>query len=223
MKAFKMIAVVGMVGAALSFASAQGMRMMGGSGMSQGMVLFSFGQGGVTLRSDVSKELNLTDAQKGKLEDFQQKQMEEMMASFQGGSRPDQAAMQAMMKKRQEDETKALKETLDAKQQARLKELWIQRLGNGAVAVAEIQKELGLSEDQITKVKELQKKQGEANQAIFEKMRNGEIDREELRPLMEKNTKVLNEEYGKVMNDEQRGKLKTMGGAAFKFDEDTNS
>ncbi len=221
MKALKLIAVVGLVGAAMTFASAQGMRMMGGGGaMSQGMVLFSFGQGGVTIRSDVSKELNLTDGQKSKLEDFQQKQMEEMMSAFQSGERPSQEAMQAMMKKRQEGEDKALKEILDEKQRTRLKELWIQRLGNGAVANAEIQKELGMTDDQKAKVKSLQTKQQEANQAIFEKMRNGEIDREELRPLMEKNTKVLNEEYGKVLNDEQKAKLKTMGGAAFKFDEE---
>ncbi len=216
-----MIAAVAMIGATMSLAGAQGMRMMGGGGgMSQGMVLFSFGPEGQSLRSDVSKELKITDAQKTKLDDYQKKQMEEMMAMFQGGNRPDQEEMQKIMKKRQEDETKALKEILDETQQKRLKELWIQRLGNGAIQNADLQKELGVTDDQKAKVKSLQDKQNEANQALFEKMRNGEIDRSEIMPIMTKNRKTLDEELGKILTDDQKAKLKTMGGTPFKFDED---
>ncbi len=216
MKPFKMIAIVGLVGASLSLASAQGMRM---GAMSQGMVMFSFSQGGVELRSDVSKELKLTDAQKTKLDDFQKKQIEEMMAGFAGGGPPSDEDMAKMMKKRQEAEDVALKEILDETQRTRLKELWIQRLGNSAIANADIQKELGLSDEQKEKVKALQAKQQEATRAIFEKVQSGEIERSEARPLREKNTKILNEEMGKVLNEEQAGKLKKMGGVAFKFDE----
>lgn len=85
---------------------------------------------------------------------------------------------------------------------------------------AEIQKDLKFTEAQTTKVKELQKKQGEAMMAIFEKVRNGEIDRTETGPLMEKNTKILGEELQKVLTTEQAAQFKEMGGVKFKFDDE---
>lgn len=191
--------------------------------MSKGMVLYNmrFGGDGPSLRSDVSKELKITDAQRGKLDDFQQKQMEMMMGLFQGGERPSQEELQKLMKKRQEDEDKALKEILDETQQKRLTELWIQRLGNGAYANAEIQKELAFTPEQVEKVKKLQAQQQEAMTGLFQKVQNGEIERTEIRPMMDKANKILNEEYGKIATAEQAAKLKTMAGTPFKFDEDT--
>ncbi len=219
MKFSKVFAVLGLLGSAFAFAGAQGFRMMGGgAAMSPGMVLYGFGPEGPTLREDVAKELKLTDAQKGKLGAFQQKQMEEMMAMFQSGERPSQEQMQGILKKRQEAEEKALKEILEEAQQKRLRELWLQRQGNGAISNEAIQKELGLSDDQKKKIKDLQAKQQAANAAIREKMMSGEIDRSEIMPLMEKNTKILNEEYGKLLTEEQAAKLKSMQGAPFKFE-----
>lgn len=223
MKAFRTLTAIALLGASLSIAGAQGMRMMGGgAAMSKGMILynFRFGGDGPSLRSDVSKELKITDAQKGKLDAFQQKQMEQMMPLFQGGERPSQEELQKIMKKRQEDEDKALKETFDESQLKRLTELWIQRMGNGAYANPEIQKELGFSPEQVEKIKKLQTQQQEAMTGLFQKMQNGEIDRSEIRPMMEKANKILNEEYAKVATAEQAEKLKKMGGAPFKFDED---
>jgi len=142
------------------------------------------------------------------------------MAAFQGGGGPpSQEQMQASMKKRNEAEAKLLKEVLDATQNKRLKELWVQRSGNAIILNADIQKELAITEDQIKKAKDLQAKQGEANRAIFEKMQNGELDRSEIRPLMEKNTKALDDELGKLLTKEQADKLKAMGGTAFKFED----
>ena len=223
MKAIKTITALALLGATISIASAQGMRMMGGgTGMSKGMVLFNmrFGGDGPSLRSDVSKELDLKDEQKKKLDDFQAKQMESMMSLFQGGERPSQEELQKIMKKRQEDEDKALKEILDEKQAKRLGELWVQRMGGGAYANADIQKELAFTPEQIEKVKKLQVQQQEAMTGLFQKVQNGEIERSEIRPMMEKANKVLNEEYAKIATKEQADKLKTMGGAPFKFDED---
>ena len=200
---------------------AQGFRVMGGGGgMSQGMVLFSFSQDGPGIRADVSKELKLTDAQKSKISDFQQKQMEEMMGLFQGGERPSQEQMQGIMKKRNEAETKFLGETLDETQRKRLRELWIQRLDNAAMLNEELAKELAITDEQKQKAKDLQAKQAEANQSVREKARNGELDFTEIRAIMDKNTKALNVELGKLLTDDQKAKLKTMRGAEFKFDAD---
>lgn len=219
MKSKKIVAILALLGATFTAANAQFM-MMGGGGMSQGMVLFAFSQDGPSIRSDVSKELKITDEQKTKLNDFQQKQMEEMMASFQGGERPSQEEMQKIMKKRQEGEDKALKEILDEKQRTRLHELWIQRMGNRAYMNADIQKDLEFTDDQKAKVKDIQKKQQEAMAAMREKMLNGEIDRSEIRGIMEKSNKTLGDELAKIATPGQAEKLKKMGGAEFKFDPD---
>ena len=222
MRSIRFVFFVAMSFATLSISHAQRMMMMGGGGggMSQGMVLFAFSQDGPSIRSDVSKELKLDDGQKGKLGEMQQKQMDEMMNAFQSGERPSQEQMQAMLKKRQEAEDKTLRTILNETQQKRLRELWIQRLGNGAVANPELQKELGVTEAQLTSIKTLMTKQQEANNSIREKMMNGEIDRSEIRPLFEKNAKALNEELGKLLTTDQAAKLKAMGGAPFKFDAD---
>jgi len=205
------------VAAAMTFAQGGGgMRMMGGpGGGSMSMLL---------IRDDVKKEIKLTDEQSSKLDEMRTAMQEEMRGKFQGGGGG--GDREAMMKEVGEMIKKADKDTLallDDAQKKRLKELWIQKTGNGIVTNEEIQKELGFTDAQKARVKELTAAQSQANQEIFQKMRDGEIDRSEIRPLMEKNTKTLNEELGKVITAEQAGKLKTMGGAAFKFDEDSGN
>lgn len=193
---------------------AQGRMMMGGPGGGTQSMLLG--------REDVQKELKLTDDQKSKLEEMRNAMMEDMRSRFQnGGGGGDR---EAMMKEFQEAAKKADQQALallDDTQKKRLKELWIQRSGNRIVMNEEIGKELGITDAQKAKLKELNEAQNQANQEIFEKMRNGELDRSELRPLMEKNNKALGEEIGKVLTADQRAKLKAMGGAEFKFDEDT--
>jgi Spy/CpxP family protein refolding chaperone len=217
----KIFALAGLAVASMTFAGAQGFMMMGGGGgMSPGMVMMAFAPGeGPSVRADVSKELKLTDDQKSKIMDFSQKQMQEMMSRFQSGERPSQDEMQAIMKKRAEDEDKALKGILDAGQQKRLRELWIQRMGNGAIMNADLQKELSVTDEQKAKIKDLQTKQQQAGQSLREKAQNGEIDFSQIREIMQKNQKVMNEELGKLLTKDQADKLKTMGGGAFKFED----
>lgn len=224
MKLSKIFAMAALIGAAVASANAQGFRMMGGGG--QGgplniMFSFNFQDREFTVRSDVSKELKLTDDQKSKLLAWNQAQMEAMRGTFQpGGQPPSQEEMQAMAKKRSEAEAKITKEVLDETQTKRLRELWVQRTGNAIIMNADIQKELGITDDQKKKAADLQRKQGEANQSIMQKARDGEIEFSEVRDLMAKNTKALNDELGKILTKEQADRLKAMGGAPFKFDSD---
>lgn len=199
--------------AAMSMAQGRGgMRMMGGGGMT--MLLG---------RDDVKKEIKLTDDQSAKLEAQRTAMMEAMRARFQnggGGGDPE-----TMRKEFAETAKKAEKEALavlDEKQRARLRELWIQREGNNVVANEDMQKDLGFSDDQKAKVKALQEASRQAMAEIFQKMQNGELDRSEMRPLMEKNQKAMAEELGKIMTSEQAAKLKALAGPEFKFDEDGN-
>lgn len=217
------IAVIVAAIATVAVAPAQQRMMMGGAGMgSPSMLLFTGGMREINIRDDVSRELKLTNDQKDKLIDNAQKQREEMMSTFSagGGERPDMDKLRKTFEEMQAKSEKVVKDTLTPEQSKRLKELFVQKSGNNSLMNAEIQKDLKFTEAQTTKVKELQKKQGEAMMAIFEKVRNGEIDRTETGPLMEKNTKILGEELQKVLTTEQAAQFKEMGGVKFKFDDE---
>ena len=222
MKNIAKLAVVIAAIAVVAVAPAQRM-MMGGGGMSSpAMTLFSGGMRETTIRDDVSRELKLTNEQKDKLLEAAQKQREEMMASFTGGGgeRPDMAVIQKMMAEMQTKSEKTVKEILTPEQSKRLRELYIQRSGNNALLNIDVQKELKFTDAQTAKVKVLQTKQGEAMAGIMERMRNGEVQRDEMRPLMEKNNKILGEELLKILTAEQATQFRAMSGVAFKFDED---
>jgi len=169
-------------------------------------------------REDVQGELKLTADQKSKLTTIQEDQRAKMREMFQnGGGGGDREAMMAEMQKMQAENNKVTLAVLDDTQKKRLKELAVQRMGNGIAANAEMQKELGITDDQKTKIKDLQAKQQEASQAVMQKMRDGEIQREELQAIMQKNTDIYNAELGKILTDAQKAKIKEMGGKPFKF------
>lgn len=208
------IAIVGIVGSAFAQGGGQGRR--GGFGM------MGRGGGGVAQllqREEVQTELKLTDDQKTKLSGLQQKMMDKMREMFQGGGgeRPDPEKMREMMTKAMEDVQKEVDTILTPEQGKRLKELSVQRAGNSAVLNPATAKEIGLTEEQSTKIKALQAKQQEANTAIMEKARSGELERDQIMEKMQANTKVFDEELAKILTDAQKAKLKELAGKPFTF------
>lgn len=196
--------------------------MMGfGGGGGGSMLLFRMSQDGASIREDVAKELKLTDDQQKKLLAVQDEQRQKMMDMFQGGGfdPSDREKMQKVIGDMMKESEKKINEVLDDSQEKRLKQLSIQRQGNAAIMQEDVQTELKLTDAQKSKIKELQTKQQEAMQATMEKMRNGEIERDQIRDIMQKNQKIMNDELGKVLTTEQAAKLKEMGGAAFKFED----
>jgi hypothetical protein len=128
----------------------------------------------------------------------------------------------AEMRKRQAEQRaathKALGEVLSADQMKRLGEISIQLQGNRAVGNEDVQKALGITDEQKTKITDLQTKMGDANRALFEKVRNQEISQEDMQKSMQNNTKTLNDELGKILTPAQATKLKDMQGKPFKAD-----
>ncbi len=191
-----------------------GMRMMqGGRGFGGPAMLLQ--------REDVQAELKLSDDQKSKLSSFREKQQSKMRETFQaamqGGERPDPTKMQEIFAKMNEESNKELATILTADQSKRLRELSVQRAGSMAVIMPDVQKEIGISDAQKTRIQSLQKMQQEANQSLFEKMRDGELDRDQLREKMQGNQKALEDEVAKVLTEDQKTKLKALGGAPFTF------
>jgi hypothetical protein len=219
-----------------------GGRGQGRGGFGGGMGMMQGGPGGggsmtsLLNRPDVQKELALTSAQIAKIEELNPRRGGpggqggvRQGGGGQGGGRGQggggvrgqggQGMDRDEMMKRMQEREKSILAVLDEKQQTRLKELFIQRAGNAALMNPEIQKDLGFTNEQKSKVEELQRKQQEASMAIMEKMRNGEIQREELGELMQKNGRTMNEELGKILTKEQAEKFESMKGKKFEFSE----
>ena len=218
----KLVAVVAVSILAVG-AFAQGFPRGGGQG--GGMMRMGRGMGGaqpaamILARKDVKADLGGTDEQTRQIEDAQKASQEKMMSVFQelraAGGPPDREAMQAAFQKLQKESDAEIAKILKPEQQTRLKEITIQLAGNQAITREDVQKALEITADQKAKIKALQDKSREANQSVMEKMRNGEIQRDEIQAIMTKNGKVMNDELGKLLTEAQKKKLTEMGGKKF--------
>lgn len=233
MKIARNLIVISLI-AVTSLALAQG---GGGQGRGQGRGGFGQGRGGgmtpmtLLMRGDVRKDLGLSEEQISKVEALQPQRGQGGAAGAGGGQRgqggggggqrgqgggqltdEQRAAMAEAAKKRAEEQKAAIAAILSPAQVTRLSEIGYQLQGNMALMQADTQKALGLDEKQIAAIKELQTKQQEANQALFQKMRDQELTREELTEKMTKNTDIMKVELGKILKADQAAKLKAMGG-----------
>lgn len=197
--------------AAMSFAQGRMMMGMGGGG----------GKSMLLNREDVQRDLALTSTQKDKLEGAREEMMEKMREAFTAAreSGGDMSAVRPQMEKMMKESEKTLLAILTPEQAKRLKEISIWINGNRSLLDEEIQKDLKMTDDQKSKAKNLQTKQGEAMQSLFEKMRNQEIDREEMQAAMKKNNDILDAELGKLLTADQAAQLKSMKGKEFKADD----
>jgi predicted transcriptional regulator len=146
----------------------------GGAGQGRGGMM---GGGQVTMavllaNEGVQKEIKLTDEQKGKVKEFadaQRAKMQELRP--QNGEQPDREKMQAAMKAATEAGEKFVKDTLNADQQKRIKQIFYQVMGLRAFTNDEVVTTLKLTDDQKTKVKalsdEMQKDMQELMQGGF--------------------------------------------------------
>jgi hypothetical protein len=206
---------------AISFAQGGGGqgRGQGGRGM-----MGQRNQGfGLLNRKDVQADLKMTADQIKAAEAARAAQQEEMRNAFQnGGGGGDPEAMRKMMEDMQKKNDAAIAKILDEKQVLRLSQIGWQLQGNRAIQDPKLQKAIGLTESQIADIKKLQAKQQEANASIMEKMRNGEIERDQLQELRAKNDKVLEEEIGKILTQKNKDDMKAQLGEPFKADPNEN-
>ena len=208
---------------------------MGGPGMGGG---FGFGGPGMqaTLMSlvgipDVQKELGVSDEQKKAVAELAaetQKQMRSSMAGFdfekfQNMSQEERQKFIADSRKKSEETTKAaeekLRKILDEKQMARLNQLRLQREGIAALSRPEVAKELGLSEDQVAKIRKLQQQGRPGFGGPGAKGGPGGPggDFREMMAQMQKQREKLQADVLAVLTEEQRAKWTEMKGKEFKF------
>ncbi len=135
----------------------------GGQGQGRGPGMGGPGMGGpgpqhsaqLVNRPDVGKDLAITEDQRSEIRDMMDKFREKMQARMQppdDGEQPDFQAMRAQMDKMQGEMDKAIAKVLTASQNARLKEIKVQLAGPSAVLDKEIAAEIGITDDQKTKI-----------------------------------------------------------------------
>lgn len=174
--------------------------------------------------AEVQKELELMDDQIAKLkavdDDYRQKRQKES-TSFRDLPRDQQQAKFAEIQEKQkawrEEALKKVQEILLPPQYDRLHEISIQVRGVSALNDPKVQEELGLSEEQKTKIKEVRDKADSQMRSMFEGMRD--LTQEQRRAkFMEGREKMLSmrkeieEQTVQVLTAEQRGKFEQMKG-----------
>ncbi len=85
-------------------------------------------------------------------------------------------------------------------------------------SMPKIQTALGITDDQKSKLKDLQDKERTANTELRTKQQNQEIDQAAAADARKKNAGVLTDEVNKILTDDQKSKLKDMGGKPFTFE-----
>ncbi len=220
MKLTRTIIAVGL--AALSALSmAQGFGGGGGGRQGMGMRMMGNSKAGLLFREDVKEELKISSDQEAKFQANQQAMMEKFRAQMQNaqGSGMSREEMMAQGQKMMAEGEKLTMDVLTPEQKVRLKELHVQYMKERALTIAEYQKEVGLTADQVSKIDELNKKLEQANRALWGSMRDGNTTPQEIMARVEGNNKVLGTEIQKMLTGDQKSKLAAMGGKPFTFKE----
>lgn len=109
-----------------------------------------------------------------------------------------------------------LKEVLNEGQMKRLKELQLQRMGAGALSRPEIADKVGLSEDEVSKVRDIV---DEARQGTQRPEPGQQPDREKMMKAHEAMVARVNDEVLAILSSKERSQWDRLCGKPFKFDE----
>jgi hypothetical protein len=148
----------------------------------------------------VQEALKLSDDQKSKIKTISDDSRTAMREQFQGGGRPDPEKMRKM----RDEETEKLNKVLDEGQQKRLMGIFVQLMGAGAVMDPAVGKEIGLTDDQKTKLHDAMGPPPEGRAA-------GGQGFQERREKMEK-------EVMSVLTSDQKTKLESLKGEKVDID-----
>lgn len=163
---------------------------------------------GMLRMPDVQAELKLTDAQKTKLEALN-------VRPEAGAGPPTQEERQARAAKLEKD----IQSILDKAQYERLKQLSLQLRGPEALASdPELQKALGLTEDQIKKISDTV---AQVRQSHMQQFRGGaageQPSREQMAARMQEMRKEMASKVEAHLTAEQKAKFQAMKGKPFQF------
>lgn len=205
---------------------------MGMMGMGGGMMMGG-GVTGLLRMKEVREELKLDEDQVAELEELGKAAMESMRSLMPqrggpggaagGGGQPTppnpqdmQAMMEKMQKATEENEAK-VEEILDPKQLDRLVGLMIQRSNLQSLSSKLVATRLGITEEQKTKMAEVNKANGEKMRELFQ---GGGFNQENREKMAETMTKMREEGEAKIkeiLTAKQKEDMESLKGPEFKF------
>jgi hypothetical protein len=177
---------------------------------------------------EVQKELGISDAQKKDVEELQAAQREQMRSAgggfnreeWQKLSQEEREKRMAEMGKKFEENAKQTQEKLDKildkKQAERLAQLRLQREGLMALSREDIQKKLGLTEDQIAKMRKIQEDARPGRGAFGGPDQSAEERRAAFQKMQEQREKMQKDILA-VLTEKQKDQWTEMKGKEFKF------
>lgn len=193
-----------------------------------------FGGIGLLRAEKVQKELKLSDEQKTKLQELSERIRSQFRERFSGTDNLSQEErrkrfeeirqqMQADSQRRLEAMRKEIATILQPEQLKRWRQIELQQEGPTALLRPEVAESVGVTEDQKTKIEEINKETQDKLQSLFQDIRGGDPQTREERmsQLREKAKKVRTEGDGKAMallNPEQKKKLVEMMGEPFEME-----
>jgi Spy/CpxP family protein refolding chaperone len=199
-KLHALIVATGVVALAASFALAQ----RGGGFFRGPSPMMLLGQ------ESVQKELKLTQEQAEKVKAASEKQRK----SFQGlRAIQDEQERAKKFEEMRKEADKFVAEILKPEQVKRLKQITLQQQGGRALEDPEVAKELNLTDDQKTKVKEIMEDTGNQIRELFQ---GGGGFSEETRKKMQEINKTATEKATGLLTADQKAKWKEMTGEPFK-------
>ncbi|NMC20364.1 MAG: hypothetical protein GYA33_08075 [Thermogutta sp.] len=162
----------------------------------------------------VQKEIELTDDQKAEVEKIVTANREKMRELFGQGQGGDRRANLEKARELQQESQKKIEGVLLPHQVARLNEIRLQVAGVGALMDPDVRKELGLSEEQVQKLRDVGR---EVMQGMRPQDGEGPRDPGALRGRMQEMRQKMEEAAMKVLTDEQKSKWEKMKGEKFEI------
>jgi Spy/CpxP family protein refolding chaperone len=204
----KLALACGLVILAAAPAQAQQGRGFGGGMFGGGAMLLS--------NKGVQKEIKATDEQAGKLDSLAEELRGKQREAFQGnqGLSPEERRekMQEFQKTLQADINKGLGEILKPEQVKRFHQIQTQTAGAGAFTTSRVAEALKLTDDQKSKVREINQ---ETFQAIGNLRQEFPNDREGAMKKMAELRKTATEKAVELLTDEQKATWKELTGEPY--------
>jgi len=194
-----------MLGLALQLMSDSSSAQFGGRGGAGGTMSVTIAQ-----QKSVQDELKLTADQIEKLKQVGTK----MRESFGGGG--DREEARKKFAEAAQAAEKDMAGILSADQTKRLKEITLQQTGPIALTRPEVAKEVGLTDEQQAKVKEITDSYSSETRAQFQAGGGGGGDREEARKKREAARKETGDKLLALLNDDQKKAWEKLVGEPFK-------
>ncbi len=204
----RMVLAYGVV--ALMAAPALAQQGRGGRGFGGGAALLS--------NKSVQKELKATDEQAEKLNTLAREMMEKQREDYQGlrdlSQEERREKMQELTRAHTAELGKGMREILKPEQVKRLQQIQLQQAGAAAFSSPRGQEGLKLTDDQKTKLREINEESGQAMREAFQ---GAQSDREGAMKKIGEVRKQATEKAVGVLTDDQKKSWKDMTGEPFEI------